>query len=168
MVHKHLPPVGDAAAAAEVVAIAKGINGVMKGIQGACGANVAASVDELDEDAIKKYALYCAAELQPVCAFFGGIAAQEIVKVCSKFQPMNQWLHFDCFEILPEEVATDTAVTGSRYDHQISVFGRAFQEKLAVCDCGKCTCIELRIGAISRASHCCGDGRGCNVVWLPC
>jgi hypothetical protein len=72
------------------------------------------------------------AVFQPLCAFFGGIAAQEIVKVCSKFQPMSQWLHYDAFEILPASPATDVAVSGSRYDHQISVFGAAFQEKLLV------------------------------------
>ncbi len=70
--------------------------------------------------------------LQPLCAFFGGIAAQEVIKVCSKFQPMDQWLHYDCFEVLPSEPPADTAPTGSRYDHQVSVFGAMLQEKLMV------------------------------------
>jgi hypothetical protein len=63
-IHKHLPPVGDVAAADEVVRLATNINTVMKGIQAACGDSVAASVDEIDADAVRKYALYCGAELQ--------------------------------------------------------------------------------------------------------
>ncbi len=129
-VHGHLPPVGNAEAAAEVVRLAHDINAVYKGVQAHCGTTFATCVDEIDADAVKQFALYYAAELQPLCAFFGGIVAQEIVKVCAKFQPMNQWLHYDCFEVLPQEVAPDTAPTGTRYDHTISVFGAAFQKAL--------------------------------------
>lgn len=66
-----------------------------------------------------------------LAAFFGGIVAQEIVKVTGKFTPLNQWLLLDAFEVLPKEPAADAEPDGSRYDHQISVFGRAFQERLA-------------------------------------
>ncbi len=38
--------------------------------------------------------------LSPVCAFLGGIAAQEAIKACSrKFMPIGQWLYFDAFEV---------------------------------------------------------------------
>ena len=62
--HGSLPPVGDSAAADEVVRIAIATNDAMKHLQKVCGSDVAASLDELDTDAIKKYALYAAAELQ--------------------------------------------------------------------------------------------------------
>merc|ERR1711959_652032 len=81
-------------------------------------------------DAIRKIAMTCAAELQPMACFFGGVVAQEIVKFGGKFVPMNQWGHFDCIEVLPESPPADAAPQGGRYDHNISVFGSAFQDKL--------------------------------------
>ena len=62
--HGSLPPVGDSAAADEVVRIAVATNDAMKHLQKVCGVDVAASLDELDTEAVKKYALYAAAELQ--------------------------------------------------------------------------------------------------------
>jgi hypothetical protein len=67
---------------------------------------------------------------QPMCAFFGGIAAQEVVKVCSKFTPFKQWLHFDAFEVLPTELPTEPLPLPSRYSHQISVFGEGVHDAL--------------------------------------
>ncbi len=61
--------------------------------------------------------------------------------MCAKFQPLNQWLHFDAFEVLPAEHPADAAIAdgpGTRYDHQISMFGRAFQTKLQVRRCLLC------------------------------
>ena len=40
--------------------------------------------------------------------------------------------NYDCFEILPAEPVADASVSGSRYDHTISVFGAAFQRALGV------------------------------------
>lgn len=36
---------------------------------------------------------------------------------------MKQWLHFDCFEILPD-AAADRSPANSRYDDYIAVIGR--------------------------------------------
>jgi ubiquitin-activating enzyme E1 len=46
---------------------------------------------------------------------------------------MVQYLYFDSLESLPDVKPTsaDVAPTGSRYDRQIAVFGKAFQEKIA-------------------------------------
>lgn len=37
--------------------------------------------------------------MQPMAAFFGGVVAQEVVKFTGKYQPLNQWLHLDAFEV---------------------------------------------------------------------
>ena len=86
-------------------------------------------------------ALGASGQLSPMAAFFGGIVGQEVVKACSgKYVPLNQWLHFESSTSLPrlwskEEgvVYTEEQVkpTGSRYDGQIAVFGKDFQNKLA-------------------------------------
>jgi len=81
-------------------------------------------------EGIRKIAMTCAAELQPMACFFGGIVAQEIVKFGGKFVPMNQWGHYDCLEVLPDTIPTDNQPKGSRYDHNISVFGQAVQDKI--------------------------------------
>ena len=65
-----------------------------------------------------------------MAAFFGGLVAQELVKVSGKFTPLTQWLHFHNFSCLPEPAAADTAPKGTRYDDQVAVFGHKFQERL--------------------------------------
>jgi molybdopterin/thiamine biosynthesis adenylyltransferase len=83
-------------------------------------------------NAMKKLILTCGTELQPVCVFIGGACAQEVVKHCGKFTPINQWIHFDFIEVLPEErpSAELTAPRGSRYDHNIAIFGADVQDRL--------------------------------------
>jgi ubiquitin-activating enzyme E1 len=44
--------------------------------------------------------------------------------------PLKQWLHFDCFECLPEGEA-DRSLQGTRYDDYIAVLGREVFEKIA-------------------------------------
>ena len=58
------------------------------------------------------------------------------MKACSgKFSPIHQWLYYDAIECLPDplpslESNADYLPTGNRYDGQIAVFGKAFQEQL--------------------------------------
>ncbi|KAL7995721.1 putative ubiquitin/SUMO-activating enzyme E1, ubiquitin-activating enzyme E1 [Plasmopara halstedii] len=73
--------------------------------------------------------------IAPMAAFLGGIVGQEILKACSgKFTPIQQFFYFDAVECLPEAVHTGNSdeflPIGSRYDGQISVFGRKVQEKI--------------------------------------
>jgi ubiquitin-activating enzyme E1 len=61
----------------------------------------------------------------------GGIAAQEVLKISGKFHPIFQWFYHDVFESLPETIDTTThALSGSRYDGQIAVYGNEVQQKL--------------------------------------
>ena len=70
-----------------------------------------------------------------MAAFFGGLAAQEVLKsVSGKFHPIVQYLYFDSLESLPSSVSRSEELCkpqNTRYDGQIAVFGRDFQEKLA-------------------------------------
>ncbi|KAJ8370522.1 hypothetical protein SKAU_G00105500 [Synaphobranchus kaupii] len=96
-------------------------------------------LQKLDEDLVRKLSFTARGDLGPVNAFIGGLAAQEVMKACSrKFTPLQQWLYFDALECLPEENELTQLLTeetcepsDSRYDGQIAVFGKAFQENLA-------------------------------------
>ncbi|OJJ51159.1 hypothetical protein ASPZODRAFT_12000 [Penicilliopsis zonata CBS 506.65] len=90
---------------------------------------------ELDEKLIKELSYQARGDLSPLAAFFGGIAAQEVLKAVSgKFNPVNQWLYFDSLESLPTSVTRseeNCKPLGTRYDGQIAVFGKDFQDKIA-------------------------------------
>ena len=90
---------------------------------------------ELDSKVVRELSYQARGDLNPMAAFFGGLAAQEVLKaVSSKFSPVKQWLYLDSLESLPSSVERSEALcqpVGSRYDGQIAVFGQAFQEKLS-------------------------------------
>lgn len=90
---------------------------------------------ELDEKIIKELSYQARGDLNALAAFFGGIAAQEVLKAVSgKFKPIHQWMYFDSLESLPTSTTRSEESCkplGSRYDGQIAVFGKEFQEKLS-------------------------------------
>ena len=90
---------------------------------------------ELDEKLIKELSYQARGDLTPMAAFFGGLAAQEVLKsVSGKFHPIVQWLYFDSLESLPESVQRSEETCkplGTRYDGQIAVFGKDFQENIS-------------------------------------
>ncbi|GAA6221943.1 ubiquitin-like modifier-activating enzyme 1 [Lates japonicus] len=96
--------------------------------------NAVAQLEQLDEDAVRNLSYTAQGDLAPMNAFIGGLAAQEVIKACSrKFTPLQQWLYFDALECLPQEDQLEQSsfsAKGTRYDGQIAVFGSAFQEKL--------------------------------------
>jgi ubiquitin-activating enzyme E1 len=85
---------------------------------------------------IMQLAMGARGQLSPICAAMGGIVGQEVLKACSgKFMPLKQWLYMDAIECLPSGdkwplPAVEYAPAGNRYDGQVAVFGRAFQQKL--------------------------------------
>jgi len=93
---------------------------------------------EMDDKLLEQFSKVCAGDLSPMNAFVGGLVAQEVMKACSgKFMPIRQLMYFDALECLPdkeEELALLTAEecqpAGNRYDGQVAVFGRKFQDKL--------------------------------------
>ncbi|ORX50072.1 ubiquitin-activating enzyme E1 [Piromyces finnis] len=105
----------------DVLAIAKEING-----------NSPNPV-EIDDKLIKELAYQSRGDLSPMAALFGGLVAQEVLKAISgKFMPINQYMYFDSLESLPSQLPTEAscAPINSRYDNQIAVFGKEFQEKI--------------------------------------
>ncbi|CAM9644313.1 unnamed protein product, partial [Ectocarpus fasciculatus] len=124
---KRLPKAGNPEEAEAVVKLAEDVNAEHKKLNEASEGS-ALFLEELDKDSIRKVALYASVEVQPLAAYFGGVVAQEVVKVTGKYTPLDQWLHLDFLEMLPDEVAADGAPTGSRYDHMIRLFGQKFVE----------------------------------------
>lgn len=57
---------------------------------------------KLDENIVKNISLYCQTQISPVALFFGGMIAQEALKITGKFNPISQWLHHNFFEIVPQ------------------------------------------------------------------
>lgn len=90
---------------------------------------------ELDEKLLCELSYQARGDLGPMAAFFGGLAAQEVLKAVSgKFHPIVQWLYFDSLESLPTSVKRSEELCrplNTRYDGQIAVFGKDFQDKLA-------------------------------------
>jgi len=88
---------------------------------------------EIDVEFVAKCAHGARAILNPLCAIFGGFIGQEVMKaLTSKFHPLHQWFHFDAFESMPKDAlaADEYVLDGSRYDSNILVFGKSFQQKL--------------------------------------
>ena len=90
---------------------------------------------ELDENLMRELSYQARGDLAPMAAFFGGLAAQEVLKsVSGKFHPIVQWLYFDSLESLPTSTKRSEELCkpiNSRYDGQIAVFGKDYQTKLA-------------------------------------
>ncbi|KDQ64663.1 hypothetical protein JAAARDRAFT_28301 [Jaapia argillacea MUCL 33604] len=114
--HKRLPRPRNAEDAATVLALAKKLD------------------QEVDEKVVTELAYQATGDVSPIVAVIGGFVAQEVLKACSaKFHPMVQHLYFDSLESLPAALPTETECqpSGSRYDGQIAVFGKTFQDKIA-------------------------------------
>ena len=124
--HKQLPELLNEQHANELVALAREINDSNKSmdIEGAI------KLDSVNEDLVKNISLVARANISPVGSFWGGIIAQEVVKITGKFTPLKQWLHYESFEALPE-TAVNRQRTGGRYDDMISIFGQELVTKLA-------------------------------------
>ena len=90
---------------------------------------------ELDEKLIKELSYQAQGELAPMAAVLGGLVAQEVLKAVSgKFGPIQQYFYFDALEALPQSTTlseASCAPVGSRYDRQIAVFGKEFQDKIS-------------------------------------
>ncbi|WVR07187.1 hypothetical protein IAU60_004228 [Kwoniella sp. DSM 27419] len=118
----HLPRPRNAEDAAQIVSLAKEISK-------SAGTDV-----ELNEKVLEALAFQATGDLSPMVAVIGGFVAQEVLKACSaKFHPMQQVMYLDSLESLPKESPSeaDCQPQGSRYDGQIAVFGKTFQDKIA-------------------------------------
>jgi ubiquitin-activating enzyme E1 len=89
---------------------------------------------EVVEEVVRAHASGARSTLSPMAAAYGGIVGQEVIKALTgKFMPFFQFLYMDFVECLADEDLDDEEYkigTPSRYDHQIQVFGKSFQERL--------------------------------------
>jgi ubiquitin-activating enzyme E1 len=118
----HLPRSHNAEDASAVLSAAKDIH------------KAASGEGDLDEKVLEALSFQARGDLSPMVAVIGGFVAQEVLKACSaKFHPMQQNMYFDSLESLPREAPTeaDCQPLNSRYDGQIAVFGKSFQDKIA-------------------------------------
>lgn len=90
---------------------------------------------EIDVKVITELSYQAQGDLNPMAALFGGLAAQEVLKAVSgKFNPVVQWVYIDSLESLPTSIKRSEELCkplNSRYDGQIAVFGKEFQEKIS-------------------------------------
>ena len=89
------------------------------------------NIQEYDVKLVLNVIRWCRAQISPVAAFFGGIVAHEIIKSTGKYEPIDQWLIMDFFEMV-ENISenADRSLKGSRYDDQIAIFGNEIQKKI--------------------------------------
>jgi len=117
---------------------------------------------EVDEDIFSKFVRHYSTPIQPLCAFLGGVVAQEVVKIAGKYTPIPGFLHLHAMEALPDEPPSDTAPRNSRYDALASVYGHGFVTKLQnlnyfMVGCGALGCEFFKNFALNGV--CCGtDG----------
>lgn len=124
--HGRFPLVG-AAGEADVAEVVETARGLLTAKEIEAGEGV-----EVDAALVARTARHSASELQPMCAFIGGVLAQEVVKVTGKFTPIPGFMHFSCPEVLPAEApaAADTQPRGHRNDELAAIFGWTFVEQL--------------------------------------
>jgi len=117
---------------------------------------------EKEENYIKACSLYARAELTSLAALFGGVVAQEVIKFAGKYTPINQWIHYAAFEVLHSKgVPVDAAPLGCRYDHQISIIGKAAharvgKSKTFLIGCGALGCEFLK--GLAMSGYGCAGG----------
>ncbi|KAA6401271.1 MAG: putative Ubiquitin-activating enzyme E1 1 [Streblomastix strix] len=89
--------------------------------------------DGFDSQFVKQFSYVSSGACSPVASSVGGIIGQEVVKAATlKFTPLSQWLYLDHSEVLPIPLPNeeDCKPLNCRYDAQIAIFGRQFQERL--------------------------------------
>ena len=88
-------------------------------------------IQEFDEKVVLNVIRWAAANIQPVCGFFGGILAHEIIKATGKYTPIDQWFIHDFFEAVENiKDDADRTLKNCRYDDQIAIFGNEIQQKI--------------------------------------
>jgi ubiquitin-activating enzyme E1-like protein 2 len=119
------------------------------------------SVDSLDKERLRYLAYTCRGCLCALCAFLGGVVAQETLKALTgKFSPLNQWLYVDAVELLEGVTCSDLSSfqpRRSRYDALRMCIGEELCQKLAqlrlfMVGCGAIGCELLKNFALLGVS----------------
>ena len=89
------------------------------------------NIQNYDEKIVLNVIRWARAQICPVASFFGGIVAHEIIKSTGKYEPIDQWLIMDFFELAANiKEDADRILKGTRYDDQIAIFGNEIQQKI--------------------------------------
>lgn len=110
----------------ETIALAEEINNKHKSNENAFKLE---AIDDEVKRIIRNTAQFSDRVISPMVAFFGGIVAQEIVKITGKYTPISQFLHFEAFLSAPTG-EVDRTLHNTRYDDQVAIFGNELQKKL--------------------------------------
>jgi len=125
-VHKYLPEINNKSHSLEIIETIKLIINI--GIE----KDWIKKIKSIDENYLENIIRWCKCSISPVCSFLGGIISQEIIKITGKYNPISQWLYFDFFEKLENlDINREMESLNSRYDDQITIFGKKIQEKLS-------------------------------------
>jgi molybdopterin/thiamine biosynthesis adenylyltransferase len=76
------------------------------------------------------FAFQCQGVFNPLCAFVGGVVAQECVKaITQKFTPVHQLFYYDAAEVLPDfDVAKHVSAIATSEQPKDEISGSLFQE----------------------------------------
>lgn len=109
------------------------------------------------QESIRKVALYASVEVQPLAAYFGGVVAQEVVKVTGKYTPLDQWLHLDFLEVGADDCVWFVARSIKR-----SSYTRSNLRLSCKVFCARSYCTDTRRCAVAALSG--GAGVSASVV----
>nr|CDS28109.1 ubiquitin modifier activating enzyme 6 [Hymenolepis microstoma] len=106
----------------------------------------------IDAQLLSKICVTAQGQVPPLCSFFGGLAAQEVIKaVTCRFTPLNQWLYLGVDCLVPKKVHKSSLLLSarSRYWPLVACIGSDNMEKLSMASalmvgCGAIGCELLK------------------------
>lgn len=132
--HKRLPALLNQTDADEFEGICnKALDAIKNKIKSETESSSPSQVESVPAKLARRLALFSRCSLSPYASYWGGIVAQEIVKLTGKFNPIRPWFFYENYDhVLPEDDSTldRELVENSRYKDQIALFGKKAQEKL--------------------------------------
>jgi len=156
--------------AQELADIAKGVSEEQKSKDGACwlqkvewGFPSGEAIEDMAaiEAKLKRFSMLFETELTGLCAFLGGVVAQEVIKKTGKYTPIEQWVHHDDESLVQPGTASAGDYAGTRYAYQAAVLGSNFmdvirKQRVFLVGCGALGCEYLKGLALMGA--CSGPG----------
>lgn len=104
-------------------------------------------------------------QFPPLCAFLGGVVAQEAIKsITNKFTPIQQWFHLDCVELYEGNTETPVVSKSDRFDNLRECFGgevtlnKLKELRLFMVGCGAIGCEMMKNYALLGIS--CTEKKG--------
>ncbi|VUZ49084.1 unnamed protein product [Hymenolepis diminuta] len=122
----------------------------------------ASSNTNIDAKLLSKICATAQGQIPPLCSFFGGLAAQEVIKaVTFRFTPLNQWLYLGVDCLVPQKIPKSSLLfsASSRYRPLVACIGSKNVEKLSMASafmvgCGAIGCELLKnLALIGFASN---------------